>query len=548
MIKIFSCALVLLTHTSICPNKLFCPITPEKPNPNSIFSLIDTRTDHKANLSSTYLKANYFQHSGNYPKAIEAYNYLFELDAPSHVYDGYLRLLSQTNQYEKIAELINKEPELFKNKDDLDLQLIKVQSFLTTGQLKKAHENLQALKQKHPHKKRIIYLLTVFYDQTGNLNRAIEEIDTFVKQSPDFFLYFHKAQILLKHHKHEQALNAINKSLELRPGFGKGVLFKALLLEQTKKTTEAIESYKNFLLIAGTNEPVIKQLVRLLFSQKRFAEAAEQLQKLDSQNSSYHFDLALLWYKANKQEIALPHVRKAIEKQPQFSQARLLLSDLLFNLKKDDELLQTSQQWLEQSPNDNITIYKLLSFAKLRPEKITYKKIIELLIAVQTKHPNKENLALAIADLSLKTKQYKKALTAYAQVFSLTNNEQLKARIVFQKAFIYTRMNNNLEKALAELNSGKSLHAVYLPSLHLRAETLTKLNRLTQALEAIKETLAHKDKMSPSYNACVLETKATIYKKQHNYKLELETLEQAIKLAPQDKVIEEHLKDAKARQ
>jgi len=557
-----STALVSTALVSTALVQLSCPVPSDKQDPSSIFSLRSTSTNHSTKVASAYLKANYFQHGGKYQQALQAYQYLFSLNAPDYIYDGYLRLLSQTNQFEKINELINKTQKLFQGKDNLDIQLINVQSLLNTNQNKQARTILDTLNAQYPKNKHIIHLSTILYEKTNNPARAIAELDSILQETGDFFLYFRKAQIFSHIKAQAQALEAINNSLKIRPGFGKGVLFKALLLEQMQQVDQAIEAYKTYLNITGYNQAVIKQLVGLFFTQKKFDQAAEQLQKIGVHGKTehnqvmpaeYHFDLALLWRNAKKIKQALPHARKALEIRSDFHQAKVLLNDILFDLNQEDEILKLSENWLNQTPNDTTTIYKLIEFANKRPKKIPHIKVIQLLEKVQKNNAQSVALALAIADLLLQTKRHNKALEAYSNAFALTTNEQLHARIFFQKAFIYAHMHTkpskkDLEKALLELKKSETLRAIYLPSIHLKAECLSALDQLDSALIAIEKTLVHINKMTPSYHACVLDTKALIYKKQKKYRLEKETLEKAHKLAPQDKTIEEHLQNAKSRQ
>jgi len=535
------------------------PIKNSCPVPNTLFSLRDTSTEHKIKQSTLYLQANYFQNKGSYNKALQAYRYLFALDAPNYIYDGYLRLLSQANQFKAIVALIDKTQDLFK--DDLDIQLIYAQSLLNTSHDKQAEKLLHQLKNKYPTNERVAYYSATHSEKTNNLQKALDDISAFLKKTPlrtkHFLFYFLQAKILLKMKKVPESLRAINKCLTLHGRFDKGILFKALLLEQTGNIAQAIESYKNFVNVTGYNPSINKHIVKLLFTQNKFTQAAEQLKKMGKKesrggalSSEYHFDLALIEWKAQKPENALKNAKKALAKNKTLKQAKILITDILFHLRKDNEIFAQTKNWLNETPNDNISIYKLIALSQRAPERISPNKIISVLTNVTNKHKKQCNLHLAIGDLSLRTKGYDVALDNYQKAFDSTNDEELHARIVFQKAFIHANKDEkisekNIKKALQELD--KDLRAVYLPSLHLKGDCFMRLGRLSDAHRAIDETLAHTSKLSPFYKACILDTRAQIYNKEKKYHLELQTLEQAHKLSPKDKIIKEHLDDARTR-
>jgi tetratricopeptide (TPR) repeat protein len=361
-------------------NLLFFSFAQNLERPHSLFSFIDTTTAQKIEQSSLYLKANYFQEEGNYLRALKIYNHLFSLDAPNYVYEGYLRLLSQTNQFSTIVKLIDKTENLFK--EDIEIQLIYAQSLLNTKRDKQAKEMLNRLKKKYPNNEQVIYYSTALHEKSNNLEKALADIDKFLekndRKTKHLFFYFLKAKIYLKMGKTRESLAAINKSIDLYPQFDKGLLFKALLLEQMNDITSAIDSYKQFLSVTGYNLPIIKQLVRLLFSQNRFKEAAIELKKIkkdpitNSYPTAYYFDLALLEWKSKNYNQAIAFGEKAIEKNKNFFKAKILVTQIVldpenrtFNKnKKEGEILKRATRWIRQTPHDNHTIHMLLMLAQ----------------------------------------------------------------------------------------------------------------------------------------------------------------------------------------
>ena len=539
-ICIFLISISFFCSTQIAPTGV--EPTSVEPATSSLFSLVNTTTEKKIKQSTLYLKANYFQNSGKFLQALRTYNYLFTLDAPDYIYEGYLRLLSQTNQFPTIVNLIDKTQDLFK--DDIDIQLIYAQSLLNTNRDKQAKSLLSDLKKKHKNNEQVVYYMAALSEKSNNLTKALADIDAFLSSTPrktkHFFFHFLKAKIYLKMGNPAQSLASINASLRLFPKFDKGILFKALLLEQTKKISAAIECYKDFLDISGENPPVVKQLVQLLFSQKRFGEAAKYLKKIKTDQPAYHFDLALLEWKARNFDQALLHAKTALEKNPRFTKAKILTIQILLEQKKFPTILKSATRWLKQTPNDNHLIHTLLLLSQ---KQLSPHAVIRALEQVKNKHKKQTNIPLAMADLFLHTNQHEKAIYHYQQVFDSTKNNTLKAKINFQVAFIYFKTNNK-KRAASWLKKALSAKIVHPGSYNLMALMLAQSGKkLDHAL-----LLADKALASNARSAHFLDTKGFILYKQRKYNQAIVTLQKALEYAPTDKLIQKHLYDAKTRQ
>ena len=482
--------------------------------------MIDTTTAEQIERGSLYLKADYEQHSGQYVKALKTYHLLFSLDAPAYAYDGYLRLLDQTNQSSKIVELIDKTKDAFK--DNVEIQLIYAQSLINTNQDKQARKLLEELKSKHPENEQIVFYLTSLHEKTNNYPKAIEDLNEFIAKNPNkdnnSFLYFLKAKLHLKLGELQKSLDSINKSLKIYPKFDQGILFKALLFEQTQQIDQAIKTYQEYSKIIRVNETIIKQLVHLLFSQERFAEAVKELKKIESNQFEYYFDLALLEWKAKKYKEAIASVEKAIEKKPDFMKAKILQLQILMSQKKYDTILKKSKKWLSESCDSHL-IHMLIT---LPQEEIDSKKIIALLKEIEYKNSKLKKkdtkIPLALADLFLSTQQYKKAIEYYDKVFKLTNKEELRAKIRFQKSFIYFSRNKK-KKAKQELEKALKQKVVYPPAYNLMASILSEsksIKKLDTALNYINKALEYDPKSSD-----FLDTKEQILATKKRSKLSL---------------------------
>ena len=508
---------------------------------NSLLSFISTSTEAQIKHSSLYLKANYLQREGKYNQALKTYNDLFTLKAPPYIYEGYLRLLSKTNQSNAIVNLIDKTEEIFK--DDLAIQLIYAQSLLNTNNDQQAEKLLDKLKEKHPENEQVSYFLAAQGEKTGKLQKALETIDSFLtknrRRSKIFLFHFLKAKILLKMGNHRLSLEAINKSLEFFPKFDKAILFKALVLEQSGKIDQAISTYKNFLVLVGPNKIIQKQLVQLLFSQKRFEQAATELRKIKTDTPDYFFDIALLEFNAKNYTAALECLNKSLSQNKGFIKAKVLKIEVLLAQKKFDAVLAILEEWLIERPHDNAIINTLLTLQKsgIKPE-----SVLNLLERVQKIYKNHANILLSIADLSLQTRQYTKAINLYKRVLLLTKNKELQAKIRFQLGLILF-MTNKKSAAIAQLQSATNQKTVFHPAYNLLAYCYAEQKKnLKTAFSLIEKALDY-DIESPYY----LDTKGLILYNQQKYAQALSTFQQADKFAPNDPTIRKHLSEAKAQ-
>ncbi|MBU1008051.1 tetratricopeptide repeat protein [Candidatus Dependentiae bacterium] len=521
-----------------------------KPTQTTLFSFLSTATEEKIQQSTLYLKANYFQHSGQFHQALKIYNDLFIRDAPSYVYDGYLRLLSQTNQFNRIVSLIDKTQDNFK--ENLEIQLIYAQSLLNTNKDIQAREFLEKLKEQYPENEQIAYYSAAHNERTNNISKALEEIEAFLtnksNQNRFFLFYFLKAKILLKIGNPKQALAAIDSSLKLAPKFDQGVLFKALLLEQTKQIDQAIAHYRKYLSLTKHDPAITKQLVQLLFSQRKFAQAAAELRKINQENRDqpeYYTDLALLEWKAKNHVKALNAINEALNKSPLFEKAIGLKIEICIALNQYEEIAPLIQNWLLKKPHNN-SIIKLILRLSGKEQIISSEQAIAILEAANKKHDTLDTIPLAIADLQIQAKQYNNALKSYDQAFKRTNSKKLKAKLLFQTGFIHF-VTDNKQEATKTLDRALQQEVIYPSTYNLMAYLISKPKKQSSTKLSYALTLIDKALATTPQSPYFLDTKACILQKQGKYNEAKELFNKALTLAPHDKIIQSHAKTCSAK-
>ena len=502
---------------------------------------IYTDSDIKRSGSDQYylsFKANYEHLGGNYQNAFKTYEKLLRDNPTAQIYGWYAKLLFDTNQFAEVVKLIDETKPIIK--DDLNLKLIYAQSFINLDQDKKAEEYLSDLGEKYPKNEQVAYYSIVHDMRQGRLDEALSSIEDFLsrtkQQKKHFLFYFLRSKIYLQKKDTKKAFASIEKSLELFPKFDKGWLFKALLLEQAQNVKGAIEGYKRYLEIVGNDEAIEKQLVHLLFSQKQFPEALEQLKKVKSEHSEYYFDLALLSWKSDKYEEALSYIEKSLAKNKDFQKAKLLKIEVLLALKKSREVLVFMESWLNESPQDQGAVQSLLL---LRKAGISVDSIEKVLSNVKNKHPNERLVLFALADIYLEKNEYKKALPCYQEVLKLVDGDLLKSKVQFQIGYIHFALGdksksiNILEKAADGVHVYPSVYNLLAYSYVEQGDKIEKAANLIE--KALKE--------SPQ-NPYYLDTKGCVLLKLNRNKEAREVFKKALKFAPDDVIIQQHLKGA----
>ena len=487
-----------------------------------------------------YLKSTYQHMSGKLMRSLQSFEKLFSGDVPNYAYEGFIRLLHDLNQFEKINNLSNNVKQSFEN--NLDIQLIFAESLLNSNKDEQAETLFKKLVKKYPENEKVAYYAAVSYIKGNKPDKALEFINQCLEKpvlrSRYFLFHFLASKIYLSKKDNKKAMKSIKKSLELYPEFEKGWLLKAMLEEQQGKISDAISGYKKFLDIVGEDIAIEKQLVHLLFSSGRFQEAANILQKMEIDTPEYYFDLALIEFKANNFKNALNNINNAIEKFPDFIKARLLKVEILISNHHQKEAVEFVQQWLEQNPSDRSVIRVL---TMLRRGGVDTKIIIKTLENVLSKNNKNQEILSVLADLYLEEKDYNSVLNYCQKLLNETTNNQLKAKLIFQIAFIHF-MKGDGDKLEQSLQQALKENAVYPSAYNLLAYYYAQNNKnLDEALRLIELAIKKEPK-----NYYYLDTKGYIFLRMSKAKEAVPLFQRALDLAGNDEVIQNHLDVARS--
>jgi tetratricopeptide (TPR) repeat protein len=509
----------------------------------TLFSTLSTSTERKIRQSEKYLTANLYQHRHNYPKALRLFNELLMDGASPYIYDGYLRLLSQMNQFPTIVNLIDKTKKFFS--DDLEIQLIYAQSLINTNNDAQAEKFLLELKKKHPDNAHVTYFLAAQHEKNNKLERAHRYVSEFLnkhKNHPRRFLFlFFLAKLLFKMGNTSGSLDAVNKSIKLYPKFDQGLLFKAFLLEKTNQIDKAIECYKDASMILKKNVAINKHLVQLLLAQKRYNEAIEIFKKLESTSISgskteYLYHLALIEFEAKKYNDSLTTIEKALKQNHSHKKTKLLKVEVLLALKQKKQVLNIMKNWLIASPNDNAIINALIS---LSTRGLTFDDIGSVLEIVGKKHPKKINITVARADLFLQNGDQQKALELYQRALKYSTDTMLQAKLRYQISFIYFSIGKKME-AQQDLEKAMAQKIVYPSAFNLAAQILEQKGENLEKAHLYINKALQTNQHSPYF----LDTQGTIFYRQKKYNDAIKSFNKALQYAPKNQIIKHHLRQA----
>ena len=485
------------------------------------------------------LKRDYLHYKGTPAKTLEALKTHEMINGPAQSKEGLIRILFDINQFDKIAKLFDETKGAFDN--DLEIQLIFAQSFLNLSQDEKAESIFKKMSEKFPDNEQVAYYTAVSYIKNNQIDKALNFINQCIEKqglrNKHFLFYFLKSKIYSQLGMNKEALEFIEKSLDLFPRFDKGWLLKALLEEQLGRVNDAIKGYKSFLDLVGRDAAVEKQLVHLLFSQQRFGEAADVLRGMEVDSPEYFFDLALIDFKAGKQNLALESIEKALQKFPDFRKARLLKVEILLSQNQKEKALDFMKDWIIKDAHDNAVIRILIL---LRRSGVSIDSIIKVLEGVVQKNGDDVGILSVLADLYLEKDDYNKVLEYCKKLFAAVKSGELKSKILFQTAYIYFVTNEEVQMVRV-LKEAIKYNPVYPSAYNLLAYHYAQNDKnLNDALKLADFAL----KTEPNCYYYI-DTKGFVLFKMGKIKEAEELFARALQLSPDDKVIGEHLELAK---
>ncbi|MCB9493718.1 MAG: tetratricopeptide repeat protein [Epsilonproteobacteria bacterium] len=504
-------------------------------------TLIEDSKQDKSHDYYLYFKGMYQHVKGKLGGSLKTFQELLLKSPSPYIYIGLFPILFDSGQWQKIVQFYTqKQTELTKLFDDnLELALIVSQSLLNLGRDDQAENLLANLTDKHPDDERVAYFVALSKIKRNEFDQAITFLDQCLAKkslkNQHFLFYFLKSKVYLQQKKLPQALEEVEKSLKVLPKHDRRMLLKAVLLEQLGRVNEAIKCYKTFVDVVGNDSAVEQQLVLLLFSQKRFKEAAKHMKKISSSHPTYFFDLALLEFKAKNYSQALEHLNTALEKIPSFTRAKLLKVEILIEQKKFTDALQFLKDWIAQSPHDHTALHTLVLLQKAQ---VDGEQIIATLEDI-CKTATCLTMHATLAQLYFQHGRYLQARELYQKLLPNIRNNSIKAQMLFQVGYCYY-LESNFAESEKTLEKALSHQPVYPETYNLLAYVYALHDKkLSESLSLVGKALE-----TNPHSAYYLDTKGYILLKQGNKDEAEKLFKEALMFAPNDMIIKQHLLEA----
>lgn len=274
----------------------------------------------------------------------------------------------------------------------------------------------QALQPNHPE---VHYQLAVFYNNTGETDDAINELNKALQENPDNHvahrllgrIYFDRSEVdagiaelrkaiairpdfvggylnlgaaAYRSGRDAEAEAAFRKATELQPESPAGYLWLGILYHKTKRLPEAEENYKTAVRL-GAGSQARNNLATMYYEMGRYEEAAETYQRLAKEepgNALYWRNLGDALLKTGERrpardayEQAIVAGARALSVNPKDARTLSQTAVCEAKLGRADQARLHAQQALDLSPRDSQVLYHFAVVSALggdRPAALDY--------------------------------------------------------------------------------------------------------------------------------------------------------------------------------
>lgn len=482
-----------------------------------LFLAISLSNSLHANPFHRYIWANYQQFSGNKQQAQQWYDLIAETPQQSiFTNKGYLHFLHDQDKHARIMELMPKLETVFK--DDPEIQLIFVTALRKTNKEQEADNKLLHISHTFKLHPEIVFQATETLVKRKEIHNALSLVDDYLNSAPhrpnNFIFHFLKAQIYANMQDMKQARDQLQQCLDVHPRFPQGWLLLAMIEEQAGKLDQAIKGYSSYLELIGRNQQIERHLLELVFAQKA-AQRNQQVVFIDKACLSK----TLIFFERKQYQAALQQVNSCLAQTPQDTNGRLLKIQILTAMHQIDETIATLAAWIAQEP-DNPSWYHALHL--LRRAQVPSLKIINALSAIHRQHPKALLPMLYLADLHTKEGEVEQAISYHQKALTLTDNQELRARIMYQLSVFYYEK-GAYNEMVALLDQIEKMEYAYPPAYNLHAYYCATKGKDIEKAQLLCTKAHVNDKNNPHF----LDTQALIFYKQKKYE-QAEKLLQAL--------------------
>jgi tetratricopeptide (TPR) repeat protein len=466
-----------------------------------------------------YFLANYNHFSGNISLAQNWYQELFSTNHSIYTYKGYLNFLADTKQFKQITTLIPSLEKKF-NKDP-DIQLLLATALEQTSQIKKADNLIISLSQSFKTHPEITLRSAQAYMRRKEPENALLSLNAFLNNTPhrpnNFVFYFLKTQIYLQLNQYPQALENIQKCLDIHPQFDKGWLLCASLHEKEGNIKKALSGYATFLELSGGNREIEKHLATLMLKYKSLED-----NKKNILSHTISIDNALILFKQQRYNQALQHINSCIELQPSNNECKLFKLQILSAMKDFKQASKIISSWIIADPENDLWPKSLCLLAHNNMKRTD---IIETFSSLLKKIPNNLWCNLYCADMCMRNAQNDLAIPYIEKALLCTMNDSIRSKTLYQLALLHYEQEHH-DAMLTNLENAYTLNP-QCPHINnaLAYYWATKGKNVQKARDFIAQSLSINNT-----NPYFLDTQALILYKEKQYTQAQQILEPLINI------------------
>ncbi|PLX70925.1 MAG: hypothetical protein C0602_05350 [Denitrovibrio sp.] len=304
-----------------------------------------------------------------------------------------------------------------------------------------------------------------YYDKLGLEQESIADYSKAVEIDDNFMAAARLADYYVEKGKNKQAIKYLKIIIRESPSLTIAKFRLAEILLKIGKTDEAEDYFSEILDVLNESEKlyVLKQLASIAFTDKKYEKAEEYFEKAYeiSEDIKVAYSLALLAERSDNFELAKDWYRRVLEKRPDFAEASKRLAILELRDKNYDEALNVLAGVEELS--QDIDFFRIKSQAYVSKDMLS--EAAELLAPVVKDNPNEQRLYLDLALIYDKLKQKDNAIELIKKALELFPDEPSFQNFL---GYMYAEQGIKLEEAEKLISAAlekKPNEPAYLDSL-----------------------------------------------------------------------------------
>lgn len=283
----------------------------------------------------------------------------------------------------------------------------------------------------------------------GRGPEALEDAQrAFASDPEDPSLNYLLAERLVEAFRFDEAKEAIQKTLALKPGWEKPLLLRAALMEHEGVLPGAEKIYRGLIRAGYSEENIAFRLAENLAEQKKFRAAIRVLRlfmRRNGESLNAHYYIATIQnYHLQELGPAAESYRSALALDADNPQLRNHLAQIYLRQKKTAEALEQYLQMAERNPFD---LGVKLQIASLMEERGEIGGAIDKLEEVVEINPNADKIHYFLGVLLEKQKRFAEAQNHFARI---PDASELYTEAIFHRTALY-HLDNKLSEVVTLL-------------------------------------------------------------------------------------------------